>query len=53
MVELFGGGGLPIMRKTGFWTGLGVALGTLFGEEDAEASLTASADAGFGVSAMV
>ena len=53
MVELFGGGGLPIMRKTGFWTRFGVALGPLFAEEGAETSLTASTDAGFGVSAIV
>lgn len=44
---------LPIMRKTGFWTGLGGALGEVFEVEDTDASFTASADTGFGLSAMV
>lgn len=41
------------MRKTGFWTSLGGALGELVEVEETDASFTASAGTGFGVSAMV
>ena len=44
---------LPIMRKTGFCTGLGEGFGVVFGNLDVEPSLAASADTGFDASVMV